>query len=106
MLVRTAFRRVIKRPHHFVPIAEGFGAAVPSGGWGMFPDRLAAPRLGDGSFVRVSEKYLDMPLYSQCWKRDTHHRGGAVRGEGKAHELEAAPNICWSASGTGVTVVL
>ena len=53
--MRKAFRRVIKRPHNFVPIAEGFGAAVPSGGWGMFPDRLAAPRLGDGSFVRVKD---------------------------------------------------
>ena len=69
MLVRKAFRRDITRPQHFVPTAEGFGAAVRSGlGWGMFPDSLAAPHLADGSFVRVSDVHLDVPLYWQCWK--------------------------------------
>ena len=53
-LVRKAFRRHIARPQHFVPTAEGFGAAVRAGlGWGMFPDSLAGPHLRDGSFVRV-----------------------------------------------------
>ena len=72
MLVRKVFRRDVRRPQHFVPTAEGFGAAVRAGlGWGMFPDSLAARRLGDGLFVRVSETYLDVPLYWQCWKLDS-----------------------------------
>jgi LysR family transcriptional regulator (chromosome initiation inhibitor) len=72
MLVRKVFRRDIRRPQHFVPTAEGFGAAVRAGmGWGMFPDSLAAPHLGDGSFVRVSDVHLDVPLYWQCWKLDS-----------------------------------
>jgi LysR family transcriptional regulator, chromosome initiation inhibitor len=72
MLVRKVFRRDIVRPQHFIPTAEGFGAAVRDGlGWGMYPDSLAAPRLADGSFVRVCEAHLDVPLYWQCWKLDS-----------------------------------
>ena len=71
-LVRKAFRRDISRPQHFVPTAEGFGAAVRAGlGWGMFPDSLAAPHLADGSFVRIADVHLDVPLYWQCWKLDS-----------------------------------
>ena len=71
-LVRKAFRRHIGRPQHLVPTAEGFGAAVRAGlGWGMYPDSLAAPNLKDGSFVRVSDVHLDVPLYWQCWKLDS-----------------------------------
>jgi DNA-binding transcriptional LysR family regulator len=59
MLVRKVFRRDIRRPQHFIPTAEGFGAAVRAGlGWGMFPDSLAAPHLVDGSFVRLSDAHL------------------------------------------------
>src|SRR4051812_29362287 len=69
MLVRKLFRRDIRRPQHRVPTAEGFGAAVHAGlGWGMFPDSLAAQRLKDGSFVRICDAHLDVPLYWQCWK--------------------------------------
>jgi LysR family transcriptional regulator (chromosome initiation inhibitor) len=72
MLVRKVFRRGIKRPQHFVPTAEGFGAAVRAGlGWGMFPDSLAEPGLRDGSFVRIADAQLDVPLYWQCWKLDS-----------------------------------
>jgi len=72
MLVRRAFRRNIARPVHFVPTAEGFGAAVRAGlGWGMFPDSLAAPNIADGSFVQISDVHLDVPLYWQCWKLDS-----------------------------------
>ncbi len=72
MLVRRAFRRTIARPVHYVPTAEGFAAAVRAGlGWGMFPDSLAAERVADGSFVRISEVHLDVPLYWQCWKLDS-----------------------------------
>ena len=49
-----------------------FGAAVRAGhGWGMFPESLAAPALADGSFVRVSDAHLDVPLFWQCWKLDS-----------------------------------
>jgi LysR family transcriptional regulator, chromosome initiation inhibitor len=72
MLVRRAFRRVIARSIHYVPTAEGFGAAVGAGlGWGMYPEQLASARLADGSFVRISEVYLDVPLFWQCWKLDS-----------------------------------
>ncbi|MCV7281553.1 LysR family transcriptional regulator ArgP [Mycolicibacterium flavescens] len=72
MLVRRLFRRDIGRPQHFVPTAEGFGAAVQAGlGWGMFPDVLAEPRFADGSFVRIADAHLDVPLYWQCWKLDS-----------------------------------
>jgi LysR family transcriptional regulator, chromosome initiation inhibitor len=72
MLVRKVLRRDIRRPQHFVPTAEGFRAAVRAGlGWGMFPDSLVAPLLCDGSFVRIAETHLDVPLYWQCWKLDS-----------------------------------
>lgn len=69
MLVRKAFRRKISRLVHFVPTADGFGSAVRAGlGWGMYPEQLAASAIGDGSFVRISDVHLDVPLYWQCWK--------------------------------------
>ena len=72
MLVRRAFRRAIAGPVHYVPTADGFGAAVRAGlGWGMYPEQLAARALADGSFVRVSDAYLDVPLFWQCWKLDS-----------------------------------
>jgi LysR family transcriptional regulator, chromosome initiation inhibitor len=72
MLVRKIFRRDIARPQHFVPTAEGFGSAVRAGlGWGMFPDSLAAPALKSGSFARVADEHLDVPLYWQCWRLDS-----------------------------------
>jgi LysR family transcriptional regulator (chromosome initiation inhibitor) len=72
MLVRKVFRRDIGRPQHFVPTAEGFGAAVRAGaGWGMFPESIAASHLADRSFVRVCDAHLDVPLYWQCWKLDS-----------------------------------
>ncbi|CAN5143194.1 ArgP/LysG family DNA-binding transcriptional regulator [soil metagenome] len=72
MLLRKAFRREIVRPVHYVPTAEGFGAAVRAAvGWGMYPEQLAAPALADGSFVRLADIHLDVPLYWQCWKLDS-----------------------------------
>ena len=72
MLVRKVFRRDVGRPQHLVPTAEGFGAAVRAGlGWGMYPDSLADRHLADGSFVRVSDEHLDVPLFWQCWKLDS-----------------------------------
>lgn len=72
MLVRKAFRKDVARPQHFIPTAEGFGAAVLAGrGWGMYPEGLAAPHLADGSFVRITKAHLDVPLFWQCWKLDS-----------------------------------
>jgi len=69
MLIRKAFRRAIARPVHYVPTAEGYGAAVRAAlGWGMYPEQLAAPALSVGSFVRLSDVHLDVPLYWQCWR--------------------------------------
>lgn len=72
MLVRRMFRGSPGGPVHYVPTAEGFGAAVAAGlGWGMYPDGLAAPQLADGSFVLIADVHLDVPLYWQCWKLDS-----------------------------------
>ncbi|OSC42389.1 ArgP/LysG family DNA-binding transcriptional regulator [Mycobacterium decipiens] len=72
MLVHKAFRGTIARPTHFVPTAEGFAAAACAGlGWGMFPEKLASSQLADGSFVRICDVHLDVPLYWQCWKLDS-----------------------------------
>ncbi|MFV8167180.1 LysR family transcriptional regulator ArgP [Mycobacterium sp. 134] len=66
-LVRKEFRKDIPRPVHYIPTAEGFGAAVRAGlGWGMYPEELV-----DDDFVRITGQYLDVPLYWQCWKLDS-----------------------------------
>lgn len=66
-LVRKVFRKDVGRPTHYIPTAEGFGAAVRAGlGWGMYPEELV-----DDDFVRITDQYLDVPLYWQCWKLDS-----------------------------------
>lgn len=66
MLLRKVFRRVVPRPVHYVPTAEGFAAAVRAGlGWGMYPEQLVGP------FTRIADVHLDVPLYWQCWKLDS-----------------------------------
>ena len=66
-LVRKVFRKDIVRPIHYIPTAEGFGSAVRAGlGWGMYPEELV-----DDDFVRITEQYLDVPLYWQCWKLES-----------------------------------
>ena len=88
MLLRKVFRRDISRPTHYVPTAEGFGAAVRAGlGWGMFPESLAALDIADGVFVRIYDAYLDVPLFWQCWKLDSplvHAVTDAVRSAARA----------------------
>ena len=72
MLISKAFHRAVTRPVHYVPTAEGFASAVRAGlGWGMFPTGSAAPHLADGSFVRIADVHLDVPLFWQCWKLDS-----------------------------------
>jgi LysR family transcriptional regulator (chromosome initiation inhibitor) len=72
ILVRNVFRRDIARPTHYVPTAEGFGAAVRAGlGWGMFPQPLVAADIADGAFARICDVHLDVPLFWQCWKLDS-----------------------------------
>lgn len=71
-LVLKRFRRRINNPTHFVPTAEGFAAAVRAGlGWGMFPEHIARSLLNDGTLTLVSEAYLDVPLFWQCWKLES-----------------------------------
>jgi LysR family transcriptional regulator, chromosome initiation inhibitor len=72
MLVRRTFRRSIPRPVHYVPTSDGFGAAIRAGlGWGMYPEQLAAGPISDGSFIRITDVHLDVPLFWQCWKLDS-----------------------------------
>jgi LysR family transcriptional regulator (chromosome initiation inhibitor) len=72
MLVRRVFRRTVAMSVHYVPTAEGFGAAVRAGlGWGMYPEQPAAAALADGSFVRISGVHLDVPLFWQCWELES-----------------------------------
>ena len=53
MLVRKAFKRDVARPVHYVPTAEGFGAAVRAGlGWGMYPEQLADVGIAHGELAR------------------------------------------------------
>jgi LysR family transcriptional regulator (chromosome initiation inhibitor) len=35
---------------------------------GHVPEQLAAPALSVGSFVRISDVHVDVPLYWQCWR--------------------------------------
>ncbi|MGZ8803583.1 MAG: ArgP/LysG family DNA-binding transcriptional regulator, partial [Mycobacterium sp.] len=66
-LVRKGIRRSFRRPIHYIPAAEGFGAAVRAGlGWGMYPEQLI-----DNSFVPTTGEHIDVPLYWQCWKLDS-----------------------------------
>jgi LysR family transcriptional regulator (chromosome initiation inhibitor) len=72
MLVRKVFRRAVTRSVHYVPTAEGFGAAVRAGlGWGMYPEQLVSSELADGALVQVADVRLDVPLFWQCWKLDS-----------------------------------
>lgn len=70
MLVRKVFRRHIAMPVHYVPTAEGFGAALRAGlGWGMFPQGSTSEP--EGALVRISDAHLDVPLFWQSWKMDS-----------------------------------
>jgi LysR family transcriptional regulator (chromosome initiation inhibitor) len=72
LLVRKAFRRTVPRPVHYVPTAEGFGAAVRAGlGWGMYPEQSAVQDLARGTFIRAADLHVDVPLFWQCWKLDS-----------------------------------
>jgi LysR family transcriptional regulator (chromosome initiation inhibitor) len=72
MLIRKLFRKSIARSVHYVPTAEGFRAAALAGlGWAMYPEQAAAVALADGSFVRIADAHLDVPLFWQCWKLDS-----------------------------------
>ena len=71
-LLRKLFRRSVPRPVHYVPTSEGFRAATTVGlGWAMYPERAAAASLADGTFVRIADAHLDVPLFWQCWKLDS-----------------------------------
>jgi LysR family transcriptional regulator (chromosome initiation inhibitor) len=92
MLVRKVFRRDIARPTHFVPTAEGFGAAVRAGlGWGMYPEQLVDGQ-APGGFVPICDAHLDVPLYWQCWRLDSTLVGRVTDGiRSAAAVLRSAP---------------
>lgn len=56
-----------------VPTSEGFAEAVEAGmGWGLVPERQAAPRLRAGALTLLApESGRDIPLYWQQWKLDS-----------------------------------
>ena len=69
MLVRKVFRRDISRPHALRSDRRGLrSAAVRRARLGHVPGQLAAPHLAEGTFVRISDVHLDVPLFWQCWK--------------------------------------
>jgi LysR family transcriptional regulator (chromosome initiation inhibitor) len=37
----------------------------------MFPESLADIHSADGSFVRICDVHLDVPLFWQCWKLES-----------------------------------
>jgi LysR family transcriptional regulator (chromosome initiation inhibitor) len=37
----------------------------------MYPEQLAARHRKDGTFVRIADLHLDVPLFWQCWKLDS-----------------------------------
>ncbi|MEU4687529.1 LysR family transcriptional regulator ArgP [Actinoplanes sp. NPDC023714] len=57
-------------PAHYVPAAASFEEAIRQGlGWGMMPEQHARPDLAAGRLVEVVPgRFLDVPLYWQCWK--------------------------------------
>lgn len=64
------FRPGVPRRESRVPAFEALTAAMIAGtGWGMVPERQAAPLIEQGLLVWLMEgKYLDVPLYWQRWK--------------------------------------
>lgn len=58
---------------HYVPIPEGFCAAIAAGlGWGLSPLEQAATLLDSGALVHLAEdRPIDVPLFWQQWKLDS-----------------------------------
>lgn len=67
---RSPERQYENRRESRVPSFEALTAAMVAGtGWGMVPERQAAPLIERGLLVWLMEgKYLDVPLYWQRWK--------------------------------------
>jgi hypothetical protein len=82
MLVRKAFRRDIARPQHFVPIAEGFGAAVRNG-------------RGGGCFLIASQRRILTTAHS-CGSqmRTSTSRCTGSAGNSTARSSTASPKRC------------
>jgi LysR family transcriptional regulator (chromosome initiation inhibitor) len=62
-----------EQTRHMIPTSEAFLDAVARGiGWGMIPDEQAA-MLPEGALVDVAPGHaVDVPLYWQQWKLDSH----------------------------------
>lgn len=65
--VRRLCHRHVELPRHTLPSPQAFVTAALAGmGWGMFPETMIAPQLGDGSLVElVPGTPLDVPLHWQ-----------------------------------------
>lgn len=68
--LRALTRRSLDPPAHYVPSVVGFLDAIRHGlGWGMLPEGHLGAELAAGRCVElVPGRYLDVPLYWQCWK--------------------------------------
>lgn len=57
-------------PVHYVPAAGSFVEAIRLGlGWGMVPAQIARPGIASRHYREIFPgKYLDVPLYWQCWR--------------------------------------
>jgi LysR family transcriptional regulator (chromosome initiation inhibitor) len=57
---------------HQVPSSSDFFAAIGLGlGWGMLPEPQARADLASGDLVRLSNDFIDVPLYWQRWRLDS-----------------------------------
>jgi LysR family transcriptional regulator (chromosome initiation inhibitor) len=63
-------RRAVDPPVHYVPAASAFIDAIRLGlGWGMVPEQIALADIEAGRYAPlVPGRFLDVPLYWQCWK--------------------------------------
>lgn len=71
-LERLSHRR-LEPPIHYIPSVLGLLDAIRGGlGWGMVPERLVRAELDAGRCVELApERYLDVPLYWQCWRMES-----------------------------------
>jgi LysR family transcriptional regulator, chromosome initiation inhibitor len=74
---------------HQIPATADFYAAVCLGlGWGMLAEPQARADLASGTLLRLSLKFIDVPLYWQRWRLDSPKLAAlttAVRTAAAAH---------------------
>ena len=65
--VRRLCHRHVELPRHTLPSSQAFVTAALAGmGWGLHPQALIAPMLGNGTLAElIPDTPLDVPLYWQ-----------------------------------------